>query len=242
MIDVLKYTVISDVGCVRDNNEDMAYVAGRMVRDGQMHGEATLSSRILGFAVADGMGGYEGGEVASDIVCRAFDTFINKIEYQGDVKLIEDIKAWAKETNKLVVDSSALRPELAEMGTTFVGLVFAGEKIFLVNVGDSRCYRIRGGILKQLSIDHSERERTGDVNVPGNLIYNFMGISPECFVSDVTEYRPLFGDVYLLCSDGLSDMISEEVIEENMASVARLVELAKNAGGKDNITVVQLGL
>lgn len=85
MIDTLKYTVISDVGCVRENNEDMAYVAGRMVRDGQMQGKFALSSRILGFAVADGMGGYEGGEVASDIVCRAFDTFINKIEYQSDI-------------------------------------------------------------------------------------------------------------------------------------------------------------
>ncbi|MCD8235857.1 MAG: protein phosphatase 2C domain-containing protein [Prevotellaceae bacterium] len=242
MIDVLKYTAISDVGCVRENNEDMAYVAGRMVRDGQMQGETTLASRILGFAVADGMGGYEGGEVASDIVCRAFDAFINKIEYQSDAKLIEDVKAWAEETNKLVVDSAALRPELAEMGTTFVGLVFAGAKLLLVNVGDSRCYRIRGGVLKQLSVDHSERERTGNLNVPGNLIYNFMGISPECFVSDVTEYRPLFGDVYLLCSDGLSDMISEEAIEENITSAARLVELAKKAGGKDNITIVKLEL
>lgn len=240
MIDTLKYTVISDVGCVRENNEDMAYVAGRMVRDGQMQGEFTLSSRILGFAVADGMGGYEGGEVASDIVCRAFDTFVNKIEYQSDIKLIEDVKTWAEETNELVIDSSALRPELAEMGTTFVGLVFAGEKLLLINVGDSRCYRIRGGILKQLSVDHSERERTGDLSVPGNLIYNFMGISPEYFVSDVTEYHPLFGDIYLLCSDGLSDMISEEVIEENIDSVARLVELAKKAGGRDNITVIQL--
>ena len=188
------------------------------------------------------MGGYEGGEVASEIVCRSFSAFMSGLVYESDSQIIRDIKDWAQDANRLVLETAMLRPELSEMGTTFVGLIFAGEKAWLINIGDSRCYRIRGGILKQLSTDHSERNRTCNPDTPSNLIYNFMGNTPEDFFSDVTELIPIEGDTYLLCSDGLSDMISDEAIEENADSVETLVSLAKEAGGRDNITVVKIQL
>ena len=237
MTDTLTYKAISDVGCVRKNNEDMAYVAGHLVRDNRTEGSI---GGVCAFAVADGMGGYEGGEVASEIVCRSFSAFIAGLKDADDELMIRNIKDWATEANQLVTESAALRPELSEMGTTFVGLIFAKGKMWLINIGDSRCYRIRGGVLKQLSADHSERNRTGNPDTPSNLIYNFIGNSPAEFFSDVTGFTPLAGDIYLLCSDGLSDMVSDESIEENFESVDSLVALAKEAGGRDNITIVKV--
>lgn len=237
MTNTLKYKAISDVGRVRKNNEDMAYVAGDLLRDSRTEGSA---EGTCAFAVADGMGGYEGGKVASEIVCRSFSAFVAGLEGVDDEWMIRNIKGWAMETNQLMNESAALRPELSEMGTTFVGLIFADAKMWLINIGDSRCYRIRGGILKLLSADHSERNRTGNHDTPSNLIYNFIGNTPGEFFSDVTGYIPLPGDVYLLCSDGLSDMVSDESIEENFESVDTLVSLAKEAGGRDNITIVEV--
>ena len=239
MTTTLTYKAISDVGCVRKNNEDMAYAAGRLVRDCYVKGS---TEGTCAFAVADGMGGYEGGDVASEIVCRSFNAFMSGLLFESDSQIINDIKDWACEANNLVLETAWLRPELSEMGTTFVGLIFAGKKMWLINIGDSRCYRIRGGILKQLSTDHSERNRTGNPDTPSNLIYNYIGNIPEDFFSDISEYVPIEGDTYLLCSDGLSDMISDDAIEENAGSVERLVELAKEAGGIDNITVVKVEL
>lgn len=235
----MKYDCICDIGCVRTNNEDMAYVAGRLVRDGEW---SDVSDPICAFAVADGMGGYEGGEIASEIVARSFAVFMRTFHPADDNEAITGLKSWALQANRMVIDTAAIRTELAEMGTTFTGIVFLREKAWMINVGDSRCYRIRDGILKQLSIDHSERARTGNPEVPSNLIYNFMGNSPEEFISDITELKPTAGDTYILCSDGLSDLIGDDTIEANYSDAAHLVELAKDAGGRDNITIIAIQL
>ncbi len=230
------YEAVSDIGCVRTNNEDMAYVAGKLVRNGAVAGDADYDG-CLAFAVADGMGGYEGGEVASEIVCRSFASFIKT--FNGVID-IPSLKQWVKEANNLLLDTARIRSEFIEMGTTFIGLVFCGNKCFLLNVGDSRCYRLRSGILKQLSTDHSERERTRNLEIPSNLIYNFMGQNQEAFFSDVIELTPLVNDVYILCSDGLSDMIEDEFMETNTDDLRYLVNEAKKAGGLDNITVIKI--
>lgn len=240
----ISYDAVSDVGCVRTNNEDMAYVAGKLVRDGKTNGEVNLSvdNPVVAFAVADGMGGYEGGEVASEIVCRSFGSFIKKRLPEDDGETIEAIKKWAIDANNLVLETGKLRPELSEMGTTFVGMIIVENSLFMINIGDSRCYRLRNGILKQISTDHSERERTGNPDTPSNLIYNFLGNYPEEFFSDISIYEPIAGDSYLLCSDGLSDLIGDETIEENFSNPDKLVELAKEAGGRDNITILKIQL
>lgn len=240
----ISYNAISDIGCVRKNNEDMAYIAGKLLRDGETEGLVELSEEIpaVAFAVADGMGGYEGGEVASEIVCRSFSSFMKKGMPDGDNETIEAIKQWAINANNLVLETGKLRHELSEMGTTFVGTVINKNSLFIINIGDSRCYRLRNGVMKQLSTDHSERERTGNPNTPGNLIYNFLGNYPEEFFSDISIYEPLVGDSYLFCSDGLSDLVSDEMIEENFFQPHKLVEMAKEAGGRDNITIVNIKL
>ena len=240
----ISYYAISDVGCVRKNNEDMAYVAGKLVRDGMTEGVLELTEEMpaVAFAVADGMGGYEGGEVASEIACRSFSSFVKKGLPNDDSDAIEAIKQWAVEANKLVLETGKLRPELSEMGTTFVGMIIDKNSLWIINIGDSRCYRLRNGVLKQLSTDHSERERTGNPEVPNNLIYNFLGNEPKDFFSDISIYEPMGGDNYLFCSDGLSDLVSDEKIEENFFEPDKLLELAKETGGRDNITIVTVKL
>lgn len=234
---VLIYQAISDVGCLRQNNEDMAFAAGKLVRDSMECGEVSSKDAYTAFAVADGMGGYEGGEVASEIVCRSFRLFVKN--HEGELG-IPQLKKWAVEANNLVLETASLRQELAEMGSTFVALLFDGAKLWMVNIGDSRCYRVRNGVLKQLSTDHSERERTGNADVPSNLIYNFMGNAPDLFFSDVTELTPIPGDTYLLCSDGLSDLVEADEIEALASEPSKLTDMAKQAGGRDNITVISI--
>ncbi len=235
------YEAVSDIGCVRTNNEDMAYVAGTILRDGDLAGSVNSSDGVIAFSVADGMGGYEGGEIASEIVTRSFAQFVkNLIDYKGEI--LTALKEWAVSANKLVLDSAAIRPELADMATTFIALILSNEKLWLINVGDSRCYRFRQGVLKQLSVDHSERNRTGNADIPSNLIYNYMGNHPADFISDVVSIIPKEGDIYLLCSDGLSDLVNDDAIEADIEYPQKLVELAKAASGGDNITLITLKL
>ncbi len=239
MIPNITYEAISNVGCVRSNNEDMAYVAGTVLRDGEVAGNVDPSDSVAGFAVADGMGGYEGGEIASEIVIRSFAQFIKNLNHSKD-DILTALKEWAVSANKLVLDSAALRTELEEMGTTFIALIWRNENLWLINVGDSRCYRYRQGVLKQLSVDHSERNRTGNADLPSNLIYNYMGNHPDDFISDVVSLKPMDGDIYLLCSDGLSDLVDFDNIEEAIEYPHQLLQLALQAGGKDNITLISI--
>lgn len=236
------YEVICDIGCVRANNEDMAYAAGRIIRDNSASGDLDLSSEKVAFSVADGMGGYEGGEIASEIVTRSFAAFMKDLQNYKPLDISLKLKVWAIETNRMVLSTASLRPELSEMGTTFTGLIFSAGKFWLINIGDSRCYRLRDGELTQVSVDHSERQRTGDPAVPSNIIYNFMGNETKEFFSNISSFEPLEGDEYLLCSDGLSDLVDDAAILENFDSADSLVDLAKRAGGRDNITVLILRL
>ena len=109
----------------------------------------------------------------------------------------------------------------------------------MVNIGDSRTYRLRYDYLKQLTTDHSERERMGDESVPSNLIYNALG-AEGAFI-DVLQTKIVAGDKFIVCSDGLTDMIGDEAIEKILSQggdAEALVTAAKEAGGLDNITVI----
>lgn len=239
----VRFRAVCDMGCVRTNNEDMIYAAGRLLRDTSADGcIAADGSAPVAFAVADGMGGYEGGEVASEIVCRSFAAFMNGFAPADAEAAVSALKGWAKEANRTVLSTASIRPELSEMGTTFIALVLTGAGAYLLNIGDSRCYRLRSGVLKQISTDHSERQRTGDSSVPSNLIYNFMGNRPEDFISDASVLTVIPGDRYLLCSDGLSDLVDDERIESLAHDPDALVEAAKAEGGRDNISVISIEL
>ncbi len=243
----IKYDAVSHTGSVRTNNEDMALVFGAFLRDDAQRSMVPMRQRPRFSAlVADGMGGYGGGEIASEMTLRSFDDFLTSLPAGLDADGVRmAVKDWFRRNNAAVMARAASDPELARMGTTLTGIFTYGPSEFMVNTGDSRVYRRRYDVLRQISTDHSERERLGDMSVASNLIYNAIGI-PDAFV-DVTcltdELPMIDGDTYLICSDGLSDMISDDEIEAILASggnARALVDAAIAAGGRDNCTVVLL--
>lgn len=242
-----RFDVVSNVGVVRTNNEDMAYIFGAKIRDDERRSMVPVDSTTRFAAViADGMGGYGGGEIASEMAVDSFDGFLLSLgENMEPLDVIIAAKQWVKDVNNQILTRGASNPELTNMGTTLTGIFTYNGESYLMNCGDSRVYRFRDGNLYQLSVDHSERERLQDYSLPSNLIYNALGI-PNAFI-DVTAMRSKWpmvdGDVYLVCSDGLSDMISDDDISEileNKGNAQSLVDAALAAGGRDNCTVILL--
>ena len=224
----------TDVGQVRPVNQDSLLVADGL------------------FVVADGMGGHRGGEVASDVAVR---TLVE--EFDGGSP--EGLRAAVERANRAVVAHAEDDPTVKGMGTTVCALaavsVDGQELLAAVNVGDSRLYLCRReGGLEQVTEDHSlvaTLERQGQltaeeaaVHPHRNILTRALGIDAKVLV-DLFELRPLGGDRYLLCSDGLFNEVSEPVIEETLRELAdpqeaadRLVQMANAAGGRDNISVV----
>lgn len=245
----IKYDAVSHVGSVRTNNEDMALVFGAFLRDDAQRSMVPMKQRPRFSAlVADGMGGYGGGEIASEMTLRSFDEFLTDLPVGLDADAVKvAVKDWFRSNNAAVMSRAATDTELARMGTTLTGIFTYGPYEFMLNTGDSRVYRRRYDVLRQISTDHSERERLGDPTVASNLIYNAIGI-PEAFVdvTCLTEELPVIdGDTYVICSDGLCDMISDDEIDSILAAggnARALVDAAIAAGGRDNCTVVLLNV
>ena len=246
----LDVACLSHPGMVRTHNEDSVFVDG----------EAGLA------VLADGMGGYSAGEVASGIAVNVVSSGLmpelksgrelSKVDVQSGLThaamlLSQQIGA----ANKGIYEAAQARPECAGMGTTIVAAVFFGNRVSIGHIGDSRCYRLRGDKLEQLTHDHSllqEQIDSGQItreqakySLNKNLVTRALGI--EAIVpADIAEYRVEANDLYLLCSDGLTDMVEPEivhtVVEEKRADLAEaaadLVELANRNGGRDNISVV----
>lgn len=237
---------VSHVGCVRSNNEDMALVTGTFIRDNQYSGRFKLNndSRFTAI-VADGMGGYGGGEIASEMAVKSFDQyFSNLVSGLDELQLNKSLNDWFNAVQNLVISRQS-EPGLANMGCTFTGIFSYDGQFFMLNAGDSRVYRLRGEILKQLTIDHSERERLHDPSVPSNLIYNAIGV-PNGFLDKFaldSEYPVRNGDIYIICSDGLSDMCDDQTIEQianehGVSAAQPLLDAALAAGGRDNCTII----
>ena len=224
--------VVSDTGRRRRRNED-SYVC-----------EPPL------FAVADGMGGAQAGEVASGLAAAVLE------EADGDELREERIVELIQEANRRVFKRSNEDPSASGMGTTMTVAVTGRDGTVLIgHVGDSRAYRIRGGSLEQLTKDHSlvgELMRSGklspeeaETHPQRSVITRAVGTEPDVDVDTFTVDTES-GDVFLLCSDGLTDMVPDDAIESILAQregelekVARsLVEAANTSGGEDNITVV----
>ncbi len=227
----------TDVGRVRSTNQDSYYVS------------ATL------YAVADGMGGHRAGEVAAQLATDSLQAEFG--DGHPDLTTDELVRA-VQRANTAVVDAATDDPDLSGMGTTLCALALIegpdDDRLAIINVGDSRVYLLKGGELEQITDDHSlvatlERQGrlTADeaaVHPQRNIITRALGIDSRVMV-DSWEVRPVPGDRYLLCSDGLFNEVEESRIAATLRKLAspdeaarELVRLANEGGGRDNITVV----
>ena len=232
---LLAVGVATDVGAVRKHNEDAARAEGSV------------------FVVADGMGGHAAGEVASGI---AADTMV-ELSARPDLRA-DDIVGQVGEANRRILDSAEKHPEQAGMGTTVTGLAAVsadGDWHWVVfNLGDSRVYRYVDGELTQVTADHSEVWELVERGAlspeqaqrhPGrNIVTRSLGRDPMGMV-DTWELAPEAGDVFLVCSDGLSNELSSEQIRAVLAertdaqsAADELVRQAVAAGGRDNVTAI----
>jgi len=246
---VLEIVRLTDVGLQRDHNED-----------------AVASDEAMGFVVlADGMGGYRAGEVASEMAVLSITAELMEhlaIQQPGKVDSVLGRQAESqlifdavKSANEVIYSVSQSQPQCAGMGTTLVVGVFTNNKLLVGHIGDSRMYRLRNQVLSQITEDHSllqEQIKAGLVtpeqakhSVNKNLVTRALGVDPDVEL-ELNEYDVEVGDIYLACSDGLNDLVDDEVIESalnrlmpdiNIAAHA-LVQLANENGGKDNISVI----
>ena len=233
----------TDQGLVRKNNEDAVAV----------------DSNTGLFLLADGMGGYNAGEVASAMAVsflhQELTAWLSRNGSQApSMELRRNIEASVGQANRSIFSAACSNPDYAGMGTTLVAGVFEQGRLMLGHIGDSRCYRLRGQVLQQITKDHSLLQEQVDAGLMTaeqalasphrNLITRALGIEDAVQV-EINEHRVEPGDFYLLCSDGLSDMVLDTVIESILnfpgtlpQKAAALVREANNSGGHDNVSVV----
>ena len=235
---------ITDTGRTRDANQDYVFCE-----------EHAIGSFPNLFIVADGMGGHNAGDTASRMCVEVVVSQIEKSTKVTPIGILEQAVAAANET---VYDASLEDVALYGMGTTLVGTVVFGDTAYVINVGDSRLYAFRD-TLKQVTVDHSlveEMVQSGKLQKEAirthpnkNIITRALGtnrtVKADCFEIEVRE-----GDVLLLCSDGLTNMLEDDRIESIIKQYKNdmkqageiLIEEANEAGGKDNISVVLVRL
>lgn len=236
-------SVQTDVGRVREINED----SGRFSRPSD---PATLATKGVLLIVADGMGGHSAGEVASGMTIE----LVPRLYYGSASPAPEALREAVEETNRQIYAASLADESKHGMGTTCTALALANDEAFAAHVGDSRLYMMREGKVYLLTEDHSavmEMVKLGLITMEEarthedkNVILRALGTSPEVEVSTLTPFRVRVGDKYLLCSDGLYDLVSDEEIERELSAAEdihaageRLITMAKARGGHDNITV-----
>ena len=248
----LQFVARTDVGQVRDHNEDFI-----------------TENESMGFAVlADGMGGLNAGEVASSM---AVHLLIDALaEYRNGSSLVaaeinssdSDLPAESQVLRKLVEKAndslfhvSQTQPQCQGMGTTVVAAYYHNDKVSVAHIGDSRMYRFRAGVLEQITKDHSFVQELIDKGLltkeearasnKKNVVTRALGVAPVVEV-EVHEHEVEEGDVYLMCSDGLHDLVTDHDIENSLIELSsnlnelagHLVNLANVSGGKDNISIV----
>lgn len=240
----LSITASSKIGCVRHNNEDMILIDEWFVRNATKTVLSNLDTvdRYL-VALADGMGGHNSGEVASSDVLHNLQFFFSDLPVSlSIVDFNEAIYEWLSSINYIIDSKGKGDPRFSKMGTTLVAFLFYNSHFFWMNCGDSRIYRLHDGQLRQLSTDHSLSNLLGEEG-HSNVITNCIGGGCKNSFIDIVEctadVQP--GDQFLLCSDGLSDMLSDQRLAELLAagSTADMLCLAaEDAGGFDNVSSV----
>ncbi|MHB8106989.1 MAG: Stp1/IreP family PP2C-type Ser/Thr phosphatase [Candidatus Cryosericum sp.] len=233
----------TDIGLQRDTNED-SFAIAQEGRDVERQGAC--------YVVCDGLGGAQAGEVASRTAVDAFVAAWSSRELSAeDTK--QRLRLAVHEANAIVYRLSCSSEDLAGMGTTLVALVPHAERAYICNVGDSRCYRLRGGVLTQVTEDHTmaaDLVRQGLLDPAfvrnvreRNILTRAVGTAARVEV-DVTSDELRAGDRYLLCSDGLWGTISESDLRTGLTggspeeAARRLVDLANARGGPDNSTAI----
>lgn len=235
----MKTFSMTDVGRVRDVNQDYVYVSDAPV--------GNLPNLLV---VADGMGGHKAGEYASRLAVEVLTQELTESREQGPEAMIRKAITTA---NYKLMETAKQDPKLYGMGTTLVVATVIERTLYFANVGDSRLYLINEGI-KQLSKDHSlvqEMVRLGGINQEEakhhpdkNIITRAIGVKEEV-KTDFFEYRLKKGDIILMCTDGLSNLVEDEEIlhivkssRDVVEAVERLIERANLNGGSDNIGIV----
>ncbi len=240
---------ITDVGKVRDHNED-----------------AIGSNADIGLMVlADGMGGYNAGEVASGIAVQTITELASEGAMREERNDVDPSTGMMRQTivlrdaiaraNKIIFQTAQSQTHCEGMGTTLVAAMFYDNRVSIAHVGDSRAYRLRGGKFEQLTMDHSllqelvdrgfysEEEAQRSTN--RNYVTRALGVEPSVDV-EVQEFEVLPDDVYLLCSDGLPDMVEDEDIHLTIRTFnasldvvgQQLVQLTNDHGGRDNVSIM----
>ena len=243
----LEFVTKSDVGMVRASNEDAVY-----------------ANPLYGLAIlADGMGGYNAGEVASGMATtllgRQLEAAFGRLGERrsgGDRRLRQGaLEAEIAHANSAVYSAAQAQPQYAGMGTTLVVALFHGDSLTVAHIGDSRLYRLRGGELQLLTRDHSLLQEQLDSGLLSleqarhaenrNLVTRALGVDPSV-EAEIKEVDTRAGDVYLLCSDGLNDMIDDEEIGAILRrrsgdleqAAVQLVQRANDSGGRDNVSLI----
>ena len=228
---VLRYAARSDRGLVRSSNQDSVYAGPRLL------------------ALADGMGGHAAGEVASKVVIASLAPLDD--DEPGD-DLLAQLREAVANGNAAIAELVSQDPDLDGMGTTLTAVLFAGTRLGLVHVGDSRAYLLRGGQFAQITRDDSfvnELLEQGRITPEEAAVHPQRSLLLKALTGHevepsltVREARP--GDRYLICSDGLSGMVSDETLAEAVQipdpqqCADRMIELALKGGGTDNVTVI----
>jgi len=244
----IEFAEMTDTGRVRDHNED-----------------AIGSDPDIGLMVlADGMGGYNAGEVASGIAVQIVSELAtegagreNRDEIDPHSGLMRQsivLRDAVYRANKIIFQTAQSQTHCEGMGTTIVACMFYDNKVSIAHVGDSRAYRLRGGAFDQLTLDHSLLQELVDRgfysaeeaqrSTNRNYVTRALGVEPTVEV-EVHEYEVLPEDIFLLCSDGLPDMVEDEDIHLTISTFnasldivgKQLIELANDQGGRDNVSV-----
>lgn len=240
----LSITASSRIGLVRTNNEDMLLVDDKLLRNGKMSKLFSTddADRYL-MALADGMGGHNGGEVASSDTLSSLKFFFHDLpKGLAPDKFNEAMNGWLRSISHTLESKGMADYSLKGMGTTLVALAYYERRFFWMNCGDSRIYRLHEGRLTQLSVDHSYSTLMGSKRKTSPLITNCIGAGCSSYLDLVectAQVEP--GDTLMLCSDGLSDLVADEEIERLLAGgfdANALCQAAEDEGGRDNVSVI----
>lgn len=244
----MKYSCVSHVGKVRKNNED--YCKGEVI--------STNSGELGIFAIADGMGGYNKGEVASELAVENITRFLKNNLIQNEVvkiNYIDDIfKQAYNNVNSIIYKKSQDDKECEGMGTTLTTVIIYKDKVYIANVGDSRCYMVVKGKLEKITKDHSYVEELIATHIiteeeakkhpKRNIITRALG-TEEIIIVDIYKKDINHNDKVLLTTDGLTGYIDKDEINEIISSdddldviANNLIDKANEVAGKDNVTVI----
>ena len=245
----IEFAELTDTGRVREHNED---AIGSVADIGLM-------------VLADGMGGYNAGEVASGIAVQIVTNLASEAAAREELTDIDPHSGLMRQSiilrdaiyrsNKIIFQTAQSQTHCEGMGTTIVACMFYDNKVSVAHVGDSRAYRMRGGQLEQVTLDHSLLQELVDRgfysqeeaqrSTNRNYVTRALGVEPTVEV-EVHEYDVLPDDIYLLCSDGLPDMVEDDDIHLTISTFnasldvvgQQLIDLANDHGGRDNVSVM----